>query len=119
MEQFELFLTVDNFKLAFTRLKTSQRNIYKSIYYEDLKIFGLYLEENITSLINDIKRGIYKPSKCYKFFIPKKDNLVRPLSMLLFTDLLVYQSLINVIADASYDLISINYDHINFGNQVN
>lgn len=119
MTQYELFLTPENFNLAFVRLKTASRNLYKSIYYEDLKIFELYLEENIESVINQIKQDFYKPEKCHKIFIPKKDNLVRPLSVLTFIDLLVYQAIVNIIADTSFDIIAPYYDNIIFGNVVN
>src|SRR5690554_3130884 len=119
MTQYDIFLTSSNFKLAFDRLKTASRNLYKSIYYEDLKIFGLYLDENIETVISSIKQDIYKPEKCHKIFIPKKDNLVRPLSMLIFIDLLVYQAITNVIADTAYEIISPYYDKVIFGNIVN
>ena len=116
MKQYEQFLTADNFKLAFERLRNDTRTLYKSIYYEDLKIFELFLDENIKSTIGLIEQNIYKPEKCYKIFIPKKDNMVRPLSMLTFIDLLVYQALINVIADVAYENISPFYDKVIFGN---
>ncbi len=119
MTQYEQFLTPENFKLAFVRLKTSSRNLYKTIYYEDLRIFGLYLDENIESTINQVKNEIYKPEKSHKIFIPKKDNLVRPLSILTFIDLLIYQAMTNVIADNSYDVIAPYYDNLIFGNIVN
>ncbi len=119
MTQYDKFLTPNNFKLAFERLKTASRNLYKSIYYEDLKTFGLYLDENIETVISNIKQDIYKPEKSHKIFIPKKDNLVRPLSMLTFIDLLVYQAITNVIADTSYDIISPYYDKVIFGNVIN
>jgi len=119
MTQYDKFLTIDNFKLAYERLKTANRSLYKSIYYDDLKIFGLYLEENIETVISNIQHAIYKPEKCHKFFIPKKDNLVRPLSMLTFVDLLVYQAMTNVIADTTNDVISPYYDKIIFGNVIN
>src|SRR5688572_11739449 len=106
MTQFDLFTSHDNFVLAFYRLRNAHKNFYKSIYYEDLKIFGLFLDENVDNLINLIKQQIYNPEKCHKFFIPKKDNLVRPLSMLTFIDMLVYQAINNVIADVTYDIIS-------------
>lgn len=116
MNQFEHFLTIENFELAFKRLQTSPRNIYKDIYFEDTKIFGLLLKNNIESLIYEIKQRIYKPQKSHKIFIPKKNNLVRPLSLLHFRDLLVYQSIINIIADSVYDTIAPYYNNILFGN---
>jgi len=74
--QFERLLTPVNFHLAFKRLQTATRNLYKELYYEDLKFFGIFIDENIDSLINEIQQNIYKPEKSYKVFIPKKQNLV-------------------------------------------
>lgn len=119
LSHYEKFLSIENFQLAFVRLSTASRNFYKTIYYEDLKIFELFLQENLRSVINLVRQGIYTPEQCHKIFVPKKDYFVRPLSMLTFIDLLVYQALVNVIADQSYDLISPFYDNIIFGNQVN
>lgn len=115
-EQYDKFLTYNNFYLAFRRLQTASRNLYKQLYYEDLKIFGFFITENINSLINEIKQEIYKPEKSYKIFIPKKDNLVRPLSLLKFKDLLIYQAIINIIADYVHDYIYPYYNNIIFGN---
>jgi len=117
--QFEHFLTSENFHLAFQRLQTASRNLYKDLYYEDLQIFGLFLEENIKFLLHEIEQGIFKPENSYKIFIPKKNNLVRPLSLLNFKDLLVYQAIINTISDAVYDDILPYYNNVIFGNFYN
>ena len=110
------FLSVDNFRLAFDRLRTANRNTYKELYYEDLKIFGLCLDENIKILLNELRQEIFNPESSYKIFVPKKNNLVRPLSLLKFIDLLVYQGIINVIADVVADVVSPYYNNIVFGN---
>ncbi|NEO99327.1 MAG: RNA-directed DNA polymerase [Symploca sp. SIO2E9] len=117
--QFEDFLTPENFHLAFSRLQTASRNLYKELYYEDLKIFGLFLDQNIEFILDEIKQGIFKSESSYKIFIPKKNNLVRPLSLLKFKDLLVYQAITNTIADYLYDEITPYYNHIIFGNVYN
>ncbi|SRR5579883_130658 len=115
----DLFLSEDNFHLAYLRLQTASRTLYKELYYEDLKIFSFFLEKNISILINEIKHEIFRPESSYKVFIPKKNNLFRPLSLLKFKDLLVYQSIINTIADIVYDEIYPYYNHIIFGNVYN
>lgn len=119
MNQFERFLNIENFRLAFIRLKTAQRNLYKSIYYPDLKIFEVFLEDNLTTLIRQIASNTYTPEQSHKIFIPKKNLLVRPLSMLKLTDLIVFQAIVNIIADESYDKIAPVYDNTVFGNIVN
>lgn len=118
MSQYDKFLSHNNFTLAFYRLKSASLSLYKTIYYEDLKLFELFLEDNIESVINSIKQDIYTPQECHKIFIPKKDNLIRPLSVITFIDLLVYQALTNIIADSTYDIISPYYENMLFGNIV-
>jgi hypothetical protein len=119
MTQYEKFLTIDNFKLAFVRLKTAQRNLYKTIYLPDLAIFEVFLDENLRTLIITIQNKTYKPEKSHKIFIPKKNQLVRPLSMLKFNDLIVFQAMVNIIADECYDKIAPLYGNTIFGNQIN
>ena len=116
---FDDFLTLENFYLAFQRLQTASRSLYKELYYEDIKIFGFHLESNITTLLNEIQQDFFKPESYYKIFIPKKNNLFRPLSLLKFKDLLIYQAIINTIGDVVYDEIAPHYNHIIFANIYN
>lgn len=117
-DQMRSLLSRNNFKLALKRLQTAQRSLYKDLYLEDLQAFGFYADENIDSLINDIREEIFSPEKSYRIFIPKKDNRVRPLSLLKFKDLLIYQAIVNVIVDSVYDEISSYYNVFLFGNVV-
>lgn len=119
MNQFERFLQIENFRLAFQRLKTAQRNLYKSIYYSDLRIFEVFLDDNLKTLIGQIRSNTYEPENSHKIFIPKKNQLVRPLSMLKFTDLIVFQALVNIVADESFDKVAPLYGNTVFGNIVN
>lgn len=114
--QFEKFVSRDNFILAYTRLKTIKRNEYKDFFYKDFLAFETYLQDNISELIYSIKEGIYTPTKCYKYYMPKKKNLARPISMLSLIDQIVYQAIINVIADEVYDKMYQYFNVNTFGN---
>ncbi len=119
MSQFDDVLTSQNIGLAFTRLKTANSSLYKTLYYEDLKIFEEFLDSNIFTLSIHLQQSIYKPEDSYKYYIPKKNNLVRPITLLKFLDLLVYQAIANVIADHALDIINPYYNHVIFGNVIN
>ena len=119
MNQYDRLLSLENFEIAFYRLKTAQKNLYKTIYYPDLKIFENFLNSNLQTLINQISTNTYKPEQSHKIFIPKKNELVRPLSVLKFTDLLVYQAIANVVADVTYDKTAPLYKTKIFGNLPN
>lgn len=117
-DQYTEFLTYDNFYLAFKRLQTVDGfTLYKNLYRPDIEFFGFFLEESIDLLVHQIRENIYEPKNGVKIYIPKKNNLVRPLTLLNFNDLLVYQALINVIADVVFDDLSLlRSKNILFGN---
>jgi hypothetical protein len=119
LDQFGAFLSEENFHLALKRLQTAPRTFYKNLYYQDLKIFSLFAKENICTLLNEIDQNIYTPEYSYRFFIPKKSNLVRPLSLLKFRDILVYQAIVNIISDVAYDDIIPYHNNFIFGSCYN
>ena len=88
-KQFEEFVAMTNFEIAFNRIKYSTRSRYKNFYKRDLESFSLFLTQNIDQTINDIKEQKYAPTKIERYYIPKKNNLARPISLLYFIDLLV------------------------------
>jgi hypothetical protein len=116
---FEKFLSKKNFILAYERIKNSPKSSYKELYYSDINAFGFFLDTNIETLIDLIETKIYSPEKPYKVFIPKRDNLIRPITYLKFTDYLVYQAVINVISDTTYDVLNPYYNYTLFGNLYN
>ena len=114
--QYEQFISKENFILAYQRLKTVKRNEYKEFFYRDFEAFELFFEQNIEQLIHYIKEGIYKPQNCEKYYMPKKRNLARPISMLSIIDQIVYQALANVIADKFIPAMSRYFNINTFGN---
>jgi hypothetical protein len=114
--QFERFLSKDNFTLAYLRIKTTQRNPYKDFFYRDFRAFELFFDENIDQLILEVSEGIYTPSNCEKYYMPKKRNLARPITMLTLIDQIVYQALANIIADIFHPLMSRYFNLNTFGN---
>ena len=107
MDLYERFLTKENFELAYSRLKYAPNNAYKFFYEKDLDVFGFLLGNNIEQLINDIKSNKYKPQKVCRYYVPKKNYLTRPISLLNFIDLIVYQAIANVFMDEVQDDFSV------------
>lgn len=114
--QYEQFVSKENFILAYQRLKTVKRDEYKEFFYRDFDAFEFFFEQNIEQLICNVKEGIYKPQNCYKYYMPKKKNLARPISMLSIIDQIVYQALANVIADKFHPVMSKYFNLNTFGN---
>ena len=92
------FLSYHNFELAFTRLIRAGNKEYKQFYRHLFPSYSLALKENLSDLVKDIRSGAYGPGKPTVIFQPKKNGVLRPLALLPFCDLIVYQALVNVIA---------------------
>ena len=114
--QMEKFLSLENFKLAYIRLKTAQRSEYKEFYYQDFKAFEAFFDNNINQLLHEVKENIYTPSTCEKYYIPKKKNLARPITLLNLLDQIVYQAIANVVADEMHPIMSRYFNINTFGN---
>ena len=92
------FLNLENFSLAFWRIAKSTKLDYKQYYRHIFSSYSLSLSDNLKFLLGDIKRGTYAPRTPTIVFHPKKSGVLRPLTLLSFRDLIVYQAIVNVIA---------------------
>ena len=117
MTQYEKFLSKDNFILAYYRLLYMPDNLhYAHFYKDDLNSFGMFLNRNIEQLIKEISTLTYHPHSIERYYIPKKNNLARPVSLLYFTDLLIYQAICNVIMEATQKNYFAAFNNTTFAN---
>lgn len=65
--------------------------------------YNLALKENLTDLIQDIKEGNCEPNMPTVVYLPKKSGILRPITLLFLRDQIVYQAILNVIADKFND----------------
>ncbi|CAA6815550.1 MAG: RNA-directed DNA polymerase (Reverse transcriptase) [uncultured Campylobacterales bacterium] len=115
------FLSYDNFKVAFDRLKTAPMHEHKNLYRNELIAFEMFLEENLSTTIQLLKDDGYTNlnQKAYKFYLPKPKGLVRPITHLSFIDLIVYQALGNIVAESFKDVLKPYQNKMIFGNIYN
>lgn len=116
---YDKFLTYDNFELAFNRLQTASRNLYKELYMHDMHIFGHYLNSNLKTLIAELVENTYEFGESIKYYLPKASGTVRPITLPSFTDLLIYQAIVNIIAQETVEEIKGYYNVIIYGNILN
>ena len=109
-------LEFDDFQRAYRQLEAAPLGYYKEIYADEMRIFGQNLNENIESVLDHLRQKTYRPSTAYKIYLPKKDNLVRPITVLTFVDLLIYQAIANIVADTFHERLSRYYNKQVFGN---
>ncbi len=93
------FLSLDNFRLAWRRILRSKH--YQNKDRIGFRVYEANLEANLTHLIDTIRNGIYQPSSSEKIYIPKRAGTVRTLHVLGMADRLVYQAITNIIARKS------------------
>lgn len=79
----------------------------------------MFLTQNLEQTINIIKEHNYTPIEIERYYIPKKNNLARPISLLYFIDLLVYQALCNIIEKYTIEKRSILFNNLTFANMPN
>ena len=88
-----------NLELAWLRLHTGQNIQYKNYYRNLFVAYELTKKENIKKLSERLKGGSYQPSRVLRFYLPKLSGLQRPITLLYLDDLIVYQALVNIIAE--------------------
>lgn len=94
------FTNLDNFKLAFERIKRGGNKEYKQLLRHLLPSYGLAGDEELRDLISQIRQGTYEPRPPVVVHVPKENGILRPLALLSIRDLVVYQGLVNQIACA-------------------
>ena len=97
---FPKFLRYRNFELAFTRVLRSGNKEYKGFYRHLFSSYNLALKYNLSDIIEEIRRGTFRSDAVTRVYQPKKSGVLRPLTILSLRDLIVYQALGNVLAEA-------------------
>src|ERR1700730_2811336 len=94
------FASLSNFTLAFQRVVRGQNREYKAFFRHLFPSYQIALKENLEDLLEDVRRGSYRPSPATCIFQPKKSGILRPLRLLALQDQIVYQAIANVLANA-------------------
>jgi retron-type reverse transcriptase len=110
------FLTYDNFLLAWQRtVNVTSRMIIDELGF---KIFAFNLEANLKDLIRQVQAEDfpYTPLADHKVYVPKPSTTLRTMSLMAVPDVIVYQALVNVIADESHQYLVTHQNQHIFGN---
>jgi retron-type reverse transcriptase len=103
-QELERFLSLENFRLAWRRIRNSERLEIKDRLA--LNIFGSNTDVHLRFLIHQIEKGNFQPAPAERIYTPKKSRTLRPFPFLNMHDRLVYQALGNIIIENSYNEVS-------------
>jgi retron-type reverse transcriptase len=107
------FSTFDNFLLAWQRIvNVSSRMVNDTL---SMELFAFNLHDSLRELVRLVAAEDfpYKPLPDHKVYLPKPSSTLRTMSLLAVPDVVVYQAIVNVIADtANSQLVSHENQHI-------
>jgi hypothetical protein len=89
-----------NLRLAWKWLATNPEPQFKNYVRHIYRAYSLCIEANLDDLHKRLVNHSYTPQHATKLFFPKKSGILRPYSLLCVEDQIVYQALINVIAES-------------------
>ena len=112
----EQFATFDNFLLAWQRtVNASSRMVNDEL---GLKTFAYNLDANLRDLVRQVQAEDfpYEPLADHKVYVPKPSTTLRTMSLMSFPDRIVYQALVNVVADQAHQYLVTHENQHVYGN---
>lgn len=104
-----------NLDRAWRWIRSNPDSEYKSYFRSAYAQFALTDLKLLADLQTRLKRGTYQPSHACKIFYPKRSGILRPYTLLTVEDQIVYQSLVNVVAEQLYPRVKARYLTESFG----
>ena len=98
-----------NLRRAWRWIKSNPEATYKSYCRDLYTAYAVADEAALDDLRDRLRRAVYEPSHASKVYFPKASGILRPYSILTVEDQIVYQSLVNVVAEKLYPRIRKRY----------
>jgi hypothetical protein len=104
-----------NLERAWRWIRSNPNSEYKSYFRNAYAHFALADAVLLEDLHKRLKRRTYQPSHACKIFYPKRSGILRPYTLLTVEDQIVYQSLVNVVAEKLLPHVKARYLTETFG----
>ncbi|MGH9429535.1 MAG: RNA-directed DNA polymerase, partial [Terriglobia bacterium] len=99
-DHLEKAFSIPNLRLAWKWLATNPEPQFKNYVRHIYRAYSLCIEANLKDLHERLANHSYAPQHATKLFFPKKSGILRPYSLLCIEDQIVYQAMINIIAES-------------------
>ncbi len=106
----------DNLNRAWRWIKSNPDRRYKKYFRDFYASYSLIEDFVVDDIYKKIKENTYEPSHGCKVYIPKASGVLRPYTLLTIQDQIVYQALVNVVAEQLLPKVKNSYYKTTFGN---
>lgn len=107
--------SIDNLRLAWARIRSNPDRAYKGYFRELYAAYAAADEKLLSHLQDRLTRGVFQPSDACKLYFPKPSGILRPYSLLVIEDQIVYQAISNTVAEALAPHVRHRYNKEVFG----
>jgi hypothetical protein len=91
--------TKENLARAWRWIQSNPEAAYKGYFRSLYANYRIAEDTLLVSLRDRLTRGVYDPAHACKIYFPKKSSGLRPYSLLTVEDQIVYQGMVNVVAE--------------------
>lgn len=112
------YKTKQNIEKAWSWIKSNPDKVLKDEYgmRNMYQSFSVVENEFLSQIVEELKNNTYRPTESCKVYLPKPSGGLRPYSILTVKDQIVYQSIVNIIAEQLYKKTKNRYYNKIFGN---
>jgi hypothetical protein len=115
MSHLKLVYDLANLDRAWRWMLSNPDAVYKGYFRTLYANYGVANVELLNDLSDRLRRRVYEPGPSCKLFLPKPSGILRPYSLITVEDQIVYQALINVVAERLYPKVKHRYRREVFG----
>lgn len=98
-----------NLERAWRWIRSNPDSEYKSYFRAEYSQFALADAALIADLRRRLTQRTYQPSHACKIFYPKRSGILRPYTLLTVEDQIVYQALVNIVAERLFPHVKSRY----------
>lgn len=111
------FLERENLSRAWRWILSGSNPVYKNLFRAQYDAWGLNINENLNLLHRELStEGGYGPDSATKIYYPKPDGTLRTYTLLTVRDQIVYQALVNYLAECFSPSLYPLYHKVVFSN---
>src|SRR2546425_9256723 len=112
---FDQAFSVDNLSRAWRWTHRSPDAMFTNYFRHIYRAYSLAVDNNLLDLRTRLIKDTYRPSHSAKVYFPKSSGILRTYTLLTAEDQIVYQALVNVIAEKLLPRVKHRYNKQVFG----